>query len=86
MKCSKNFFLNGYCASPYPYCLQACLAVEYGAMAAKKSDSGPPTESFPRRTVRLGAAEERALRDEATKLGITESELMRRILREHFGL
>jgi len=55
-------------------------------MAAKKSDSGPPTESFPRRTVRLGAAEERALRDEATKLGITESELMRRILREHFGL
>lgn len=52
----------------------------------KSKTPEPAPEPFPRRTVRLGAAEERALRDEAKRLGITESELLRRILREHFHL
>jgi hypothetical protein len=57
-------------------------------MATKQQTktSDLPHEEFPRRTIRLGAAEDRALREEAKKKGITESEMIRRILREHYGL
>jgi len=56
------------------------------ATKEKSKTSDLPTEDFPRRTVRLGAAEDRALREEAQKKGITESEMIRRILRKHYGL
>lgn len=56
------------------------------ATKEKSKTSDLPQEDFPRRTIRLGAAEDRALRDEAKKKGITESEMLRRILRAHYGL
>lgn len=56
------------------------------ATKEKSKTSDLPMEDFPRRTVRLGAAEDRALREEAQKKGITESEMIRRILRKHYGL